>query len=217
MLAVPPGFLFRLTYRCRYVAGVPRPTGKSLLDLGPECRLEDFSAVNGQASFADIRMAWNEKGLAFQADVSFQESPSRQSSGNRRTFDQLRLWIDTRDARQNHRATRYCHAFQMLFIGSENDEELTVKLRRIPKAAEHPDVGDPAMSPLHFSQSQKGYRVELFLPKLYLRGYEPEINPRLGLFYLLSDKDLGTQMPLLTSEFPLDEDPSLWHTLELVR
>lgn len=217
MQAVPPGFLFRLTFRCRYVAEIPRQTGKGLLDLGPECRLDDFSAVNGRAGFADIRMAWNQNGLAFQAEVPFRPLSSRQSSTHPRTFDQLRLWIDTRDVRQNHRATQYCHSFHVLFTGSGKEEELTIKLRRIPRAAEHPDVGDPALAPLVLTQSQKGYRLELFLPKVYLRGYEPEINSRLGLFYLFSDEEWGTQIPLLTSEFPFDEDPSLWHTLELVR
>jgi hypothetical protein len=38
----------------------------------------------------------------------------------------------------------------------------------------------------------------------------------LGFSYAVMDRELGWQTFTVASEFPFDEDPSLWGTLELV-
>lgn len=216
MHLLPPGFLFRLTYRCRYEGKLPRLRGAQLLGLGPEHRIEEFPEVHGTRPFAEVRMAWNEQGLAFQAEVGEQRRASEDLSECGRRTDRILLWIDTRDARQNHRATRYCHLFIIYPRGKGEEEEPRVVLGRIPRALENPLGSDPGVAPLSVQTRGRGYSVELFLPKGCLYGYDPETNSRLGFFYQILDTHSGTQTPLIDTDFPFQEDPSLWHTLELV-
>src|SRR5438552_2134819 len=63
MPLLPPTFLFRVAHGCRYVKDMPRRDDDSLLDLPVECRLDDFAVMDGQKSFAEVRLAWNELGL----------------------------------------------------------------------------------------------------------------------------------------------------------
>ena len=62
-----------------------------------------------------------------------------------------------------------------------------------------------------------GYRIEAFLPAAVLNGFDPEQNPRLGVYYAVRDMELGEQVLSVGSDFPFSEDPSLWGVLELVR
>jgi hypothetical protein len=50
-----------------------------------------------------------------------------------------------------------------------------------------------------------------------LNGYDPDQNPRLGIYYAVRDAERGEQVLSVGSEFPYCEDPSLWSVLELVR
>jgi hypothetical protein len=50
-----------------------------------------------------------------------------------------------------------------------------------------------------------------------LTGFDPVENPRIGFTYAVIDRELGDQTFNCAAEFPYQEDPSLWATLELVR
>jgi hypothetical protein len=71
--------------------------------------------------------------------------------------------------------------------------------------------------PFHCRAVSGGYILEGFLPAAVLNGFDPEQNPRLGVFYAVQDRELGEQTLGAGSEFPFAEDPSLWSVLELVR
>jgi hypothetical protein len=49
-----------------------------------------------------------------------------------------------------------------------------------------------------------------------LHGFDPEQNPRLGVFWSVRDQERGEQTLSIGPEFPFWEDPSLWSVLELV-
>jgi hypothetical protein len=50
-----------------------------------------------------------------------------------------------------------------------------------------------------------------------LTGYDPSEHPRLGFTYVVIDRELGWQTFTVGSEFPYQEDPTLWGSLELAR
>src|SRR2546423_1559550 len=68
MQLIPNRFLLRVSHPCLYVAGVP-DDDEDLFRLPESCRLENFADIDGKANFADVRAAWNENGLAFEAGV----------------------------------------------------------------------------------------------------------------------------------------------------
>ena len=75
MSLVPARFLVRVAHPCRHVKKMPREDADALLDLPASCRLDNFAALDSRDNFADVRLAWNEGGLALQVDVRGKDQP----------------------------------------------------------------------------------------------------------------------------------------------
>jgi hypothetical protein len=174
--------------------------------------------MDGLRNFADVRLAWNDGGLAVQVDVKGKEQPVVGDLGRPRHSDGVTVWIDTRDARTSHRASRYCHQFHFLAAGGgpDRDEPAFVQSKINRAQQDAPTVAD-GLVPFQFSRRRGGYRLEAFLPAAALNGFDPEQNPRLGFFYAVRDSEQGEQTLSVGSEFPFAEDPTLWSVLELAR
>jgi hypothetical protein len=218
MALIPHRFLIRIAYPCRYVKAIPREESDDLLDLPAECRIDNFAAMDEQRNFADVRLAWNEFGLGVQVEVKGKEQPARGDASRPRASDGFSLWIDTRDARAAHRASRYCHMFHFLPTGGGPDhDEPAIVQEKIHRAVEDAPLGNTAEAPFRSGHIKGGYRLEAFLPAALLNGFDPEQNRRLGVFYVCRDAELGEQLLTASPDFPYWEDPSLWSVLELVR
>src|SRR3954464_6704243 len=123
MSFVPSRFLVRVCHPCRYVAGMPDDEGDEIVDLPESCRLDNLAAAEGKSNFADVRMAWNEKGLGLQVIVTGKSQPAQGDAARPRFSDGITLWIDPRDARPSHRASRFCHQFHFLAAGGVSDRD----------------------------------------------------------------------------------------------
>jgi hypothetical protein len=218
MPLVPHRFLLRLAYPCPCIQKMPLPRGDRLLDLPPECRIENFAEIDEKRNFADVFLAWNEHGLGLQLEVRGKANPAQGDISRPRGSDGITLWIDTRDARANHRASRYCHQFHFLAAGggSERDEPAFVQTK-INRALEDAPLTAADRVPVKLSSRRNGYVLEAFVPTEALHGYDPEQHPRLGFYYAVRDDELGEQDLSVGSEFPFWDDPSLWSVLELTQ
>ncbi len=216
---VPNRFLVRIAHSCPYVKEMPGDTdgaGDSLLDLPEPARLENFAALDGDKNFAEVRLAWNELGIGLQVLVSGKEKDPDGDAEKPTGSDGITLWIDTRDARSSHRASRFCHQFHFLPVGGgpEKDEPAIVQ-SKINRALQDAPICDTSAIPFRCIRQKRGYRLEAFLTATVLAGYDPEQHPRLGIFYHVRDTELGGQFLGVNSDFPITEDPSLWEVLEL--
>jgi hypothetical protein len=217
MTLVPPQFLFRLAFQCPHVPGIPVADDEELFDLPPECRVPAQALLTPQPSFADVRLGWNDLGLAVQVEVRGKNLPSIGDASRPHGSDGLRLWLDTRDTRNIHRASRYCHQFHFLPCGGGPDGYQPVAMQtKIHRAQQDAPLCSPSQLPFHVSRRRGGYRLTAFLPAGVLQGFDPENHPRLGFYFVVKDAELGDQSLGLGPEFPFWEDPSLWSTLELV-
>jgi hypothetical protein len=218
MPLIPHCFLYRVTYPCCFIEGIPLEEGDDLLDLPESCRIDNFAEMDGPHNFADVRLAWNEGGLALQVDVKGKDQPVVGDVLRPRQSDGVTMWIDTRDARTSHRASRYCHQFHFLAAGggAERDEPAFVQ-SKINRAQQDAPTVPAGLVPFRYSRRRGGYRIEAFLPAAALNGFDPEQNPRLGFFYAVRDSEQGEQTLSVGSEFPYAEDPTLWSVLELAR
>jgi hypothetical protein len=216
MTLIPNRFLFRVAYPCRYVPDVPRDGDGALVELPEVCRLDGFNVMDGVAPFADVRLGWNEFGLALQVEVHGKKEDLRGDAARPRHSDGITLWIDTRDSRASHRASRYCHQFHFLAAGggSARDEPTFVQTK-IHRALQDAPLAGPGEVPFRCVPLRGGYRLEAFLPAAVLHGFDPEQNPRLGVHYAVRDAELGEQTLSVGADFPHTEDPSLWSVLEL--
>jgi hypothetical protein len=218
MPLVPNRFLFRLAYPCHYFREMPREDDDRLLDLAEACRVDNFAAMDEQRDFADIRLAWNDLGIGLQIEVRGKDQQPQGDPARPRSSDGVTLWLDTRDARTSHRASRYCHQFHFLPAGGgpDRDEPAFVQTK-INRALHDAPLSSADAVPFRSAITKSGYIVEAFLPAAVLHGFDPGQNPRLGFYYAVRDTELGEQVLSMGSDFPYWEDPSLWAVLELVR
>ncbi len=218
MSFVPFRFLGRVCHPCRFVKGIPDESGDEILDLPESCRFDNFAAMDGKHNFADVRIAWNTKGLAVQATITGKEKAAQGDPNRPRFSDGVTLWIDTRDARTFHRASRFCHQFHLLPAAAGTDRDEPVLLQsKINRAQQDAPMADLTDVPFRAFPRKGGYRVEVFFPADALNGFDPEEHPRLGFYYSVRDQELGEQVPSVGSEFPYSDDPTLWSVIELTK
>jgi hypothetical protein len=208
-----PAFLFRFAVPCQHL-GSPCDSAPATLD--PRYRLLSFGAFEQQRQFADLRAGWHESGLVFDLHVTGKKQSLWCRQNRMEESDGLRLWIDTRDAHSVHRATRFCHCFICLPAGAEGRLNQPVcSMLPINRARENPRPVEPRELQLRSQTRRDGYHLQVGIPAAALTGYDPAEQPRLGFFYAVVDRELGTQTFSVGEEFPYQEDPSVWGTLEL--
>lgn len=212
---LPPAFFFRFAIGVPYQADLPRKRG-SLLNLPESCRLPRVSLSERDPVFGDVRISWNHQGMGISVEVEGKSMPLSGSRDAPAQSDGLQLWIDTRNTQTIHRASRYCHHFCLL--PGEGKKTLAPSAIELPiaRAREERPLADGKELLIEAKRHSHGYTLEAWLPAKALVGYEPDSNPQLGFYYLLQDAELGTQVLTVGPEFPFDQDPSLWSTLELV-
>lgn len=220
MTIVPNRFLVRLAHPCPFVKGVPRDADddEHMLDLPENARLHNFAELDEQTNFADVRLAWNDFGLAVQCEVKGKEQLPVGEGEKPKASDGITLWIDTRDSRSGHRASRYCHQFHILAAGSGPEKDAPfVAQSKINRAQQDAPTANLADIPFRCFRTKSGYRLEAFFPAAALAGFDPAEHPRLGIYYAVRDSELGDQFLSVNGDFPFADDPSLWAVLELVK
>jgi hypothetical protein len=212
---LPTRFVFRFAVSCRYAETLWGPQG---LTLGEEYRLPTLSELDGRSSFADVRAAWNQKGIAFTVSVTGKKHPLWCRESKPDDSDGLQVWIDTRDTHNIHRASRFCHRFVFLPAGGgrQNADPVADQLL-VERARENSSPIRPGTLGVKSVVKADGYQMSAVIPTSGLTGYQPDEHPRLGFTYFLFDREFGEQSFSMGSEFPFAADPSLWGTLELVR
>ena len=211
---IPPQFLFRYTFPVRQIDGLPR-RGKKLLNLPNECVLLSLAELNDRPQFGELRLAWNDNGLGVSLSVDGKSGPPVNDPERPGASDSLHLWFDSRNTQSIHRASRFCHHFEILPAGEDNQSPI-VQQHPIARAKEEAPAIDPELIPVQSTITKSGYQLEAWFPSAALNGYDPERQPKLGFFYALNDSDHGLQTLTVGSEFPFGNDPSLWSTLELI-
>lgn len=210
-----PNFLFRYSVPCRYRGELWSAKGAQ---LDEKYALPFFGELEGKRKHSELRAAWSEEGLAFSLRVEGKSQPPWCRDSRIEDSDGLQVWIDTRNTQNIHRAGRFCHrfAFCPVGIGAGASEPFAAQLginRAKESAREMPRGSIRIVRRL----AKDGYGMDVLIKAEALTGFNPVDQPQLGFFYAVGDKELGLQTFSLGPEFPFDEDPSLWGTLELVR
>lgn len=210
---LPPSFVFRFSVPIRQTKSSWKAGG---LELGDQYRIPCFQEMDGGKDFTDVRMAWSAKGLYFDFHVMGKLQKPWCRETRIEDSDNIQIWIDTRDTKNIHRASRFCHRFLFMPTGAGPTKEQPLSMMlKINRAREESRSLNAEKIPLFAQDSPTGYRLTCFIPATVLSGYDPEEQPRLGFTYAISDRELGWQCFSVGAEFPYAEDPSLWGTVEL--
>ena len=212
---IDPTFLFRFSLPCRYVKEKWSADGGG---PGPTHDLPSLHGLDGTPSLATVRAGWNETGLYFSADVQGKRQMPWCREGSIDESDGLHLWIDTRDTHNIHRASRFCHRFAFIPSGGGNRRTDPVAGQLgIQRAKEQAKPVLPRKLGVRSEMRVNGYVLEAFIQADALTGFDPSEHPRIGFMYAIVDRERGTQTLAVGTEFPYQEDPSLWATLELIK
>jgi hypothetical protein len=214
-----PRFLFRFAVPIAHHEPIWKTGGVELDESYRLMNLAELDALSDsqERNFADVRMAWSAKGLAFDVRVAGKKQPPWCRDSRLDESDGLQVWIDTRATHNIHRASRYCHRFVFLPAGGgrRQDEPLADQLL-INRARENARPIRPRELQAASRVTKNGYRLAALVPAAALGGYDPAQHRQLGFTYLVRDRELGLQTFATGPAFPFDEDPSCWATVELV-
>lgn len=207
-----PSFLFRFTAPCKRV----EKAWPACAPLGDEYKLLNFTALDDAREYADVRAGWNENGLVFSVRVTGKKHQPWCRDNRLDESDGFHVWIDTRDTKNIHRAGRFCHHFVFLPTGGGHRLDQPVADQAlINRARENANPIRPGALKVQSEKRIDGYVLDCFVPAASLTGFNPDDYPKLGFMYAVVDRELGEQTLAYSREFPYQEDPSVWCTLEL--
>lgn len=181
--------------------------------LSDRYRLPDTSALCGEERFAEVALAWSDEGLFADVHVSkpFQEAfyPEVQRG------DSVELFIDTRDRKTAGFNTRFSHHFS--FFAKPIDGRLGGEITRFRTEDVH-EWCDPTELKVTPHLGKDAYSLEILIPAHCLQGYDPEQFERLGFTYRINRVAGSPQhFSVTTRDYQIDQQPSLWSSLRLVK
>lgn len=179
--------------------------------------MQEIGPLDGMVPFAQLSAAWNDHGIGFQLEVPRRPSRLKCDPDKPDQSDGLHISLDTRSTQNVHRATRFCHSFIAMSQGGGDDglQPVAVQLP-VPRAREDAPLCDPDDLLVAAEVAKDSYRLEFWLPRDVLQGFDPAAQPRLGFHYLIRDHAMGSQTPAVGNDYPYESDPSLWSVLNLV-
>jgi len=191
--------------------------GKPAAEAPP---VNDSHAVGSSlpAGPVDMRIAWSEEGLTLQFRLTGKTRRPYCRLNDLEHSDALEVFIDTRNTKSVHRATRYCHRFLFLPTGTGvGDKEPYGSMLKIHLARGEPSTMGGFMPQVESKLSATGYQLTCHLSRKYLEGGSPTEQPEIGLFFQARDSELGNLNLVYDQQLPVSEDPSLWPTAFLAR
>jgi hypothetical protein len=186
--------------------------------LADDYKLLTFTALDDGREYVDVRGAWSDEGLTFSVRVAGKKHRPWCRENQPDDSDGFHLWIDTRDTKNIHRASRFCHHFVFLPTGGGHRLDRPVAEQvLINRARENANPVRPGVLKVESEKRVDGYVLDCHIPAAALTAYDPDDHAKLGFMYAVVDRELGEQTLAYNREFPYQEDPSVWCTLELVK
>jgi hypothetical protein len=174
------------------------------------------SELAGHAKFAQVRIAIGKDALFFQLDVQGKRQLPWCRDSRLEDSDGLHFWIDTRNSKDVQRATRYCHRFGFLPMGSGPRADMpTVGWTPIEHARDQPPQPPRELMSIRSRITEGRYRLVASLHFDALYGLDPRDFPIVGCYFCVLDRELGCQSLTLQPDWPVLENPNLWAQLVL--
>lgn len=179
--------------------------------------LPDLSQFYEDRPFAGVSIGWNPKGIYLQVDVSGKfDQPDFPKIAE---ADSIELFFDTRDVKTTGYVTRFCHHFFFLPAPLHPDGETIEagEITRMRADDAHP-LCEASQLMVNTIASKKNTVVHIFIPSECLNGYDPLQFDRLGFTYRINRTgDRHQLFSASDADFPIENQPSLWASLKLIK
>ena len=209
---ITPVNFFQMSLECRHLdlgGNFPRLNGKSRKKF----LLPDTSALCHEEHFADVTMGWKKEGIEFlfNVDKKFEEAYYPDVVRG----DSVEIFIDTRDVKTSGYNTRFCHHF--FFLPEAVEGHQAGELTHFRTEDVH-ELCDPNELKIKAHVKANQYVLHAWIPRECLFGYDPEQFDRLGFSYRINRPYWESQhFSVVTEDYQLEQQPSLWSSLRLVK
>ena len=204
--SLSPIEFFAISYECRYLPKAER--------LSWDRELPGTGALCHECNFAKMAMGWHEEGLSFLAQVN--QPAVRSACPNVSKGDSVEIFIDTRDVKTSGFNTRFCHHF--FFLPQAVELISCGEATHFRTEDENHPLCDPKALQLETQLKKDSYHMKIFIPSQCLYGYDPGQVAKLGFTYRINRAGGHPQhFSVVTQDFQLEQQPSLWASIHLVR
>lgn len=209
-----PSLLVRLRFKA---ARIDRAFAHRPETLPDEAILPSLNTeLSGELKFAQVRMAVGSNALFFQLDVQGKKQLPWCRESRLEDSDGLHVWLDVRNSRDVHRATKYCYRIGFFPMGRGPKADLPFAgWAPINRARENSQPPPDDRMAIRSALQADRYRVVAGLHFEALPGLELQDFPVVGFYYAVQDRELGWQSLALQPTLPVAEDPSLWGQLQI--
>ncbi len=221
-LPINPRLPFRFSFPCCRKPGL-WSNAKELawpqtgLNLSDRYILPQMSPLENKIYPLEVRLAWDDSGIGVAIRVWNKKRRVDCRVPLTDSGDNIRLWIDTRDMRQVHRAGRSCHQFALFPTGGgRKSNEPVVLPIPIHLAKENPLNTDSSRLFVRSELTNDGYLVEGVFPAEALTDFRPDDYSTLGICWSVLDNEFGEMTSCAPSPIPYANDPSFWSSIKLV-
>lgn len=203
-----PVSFFQLGFECSFIE---MKGWQKDIEAHRHYQIPDTSSFCNEEAFAKLSMGWNPEGLLFSVKVD--EPYTQVFYPDVSRGDSVELFIDTRDVKTSGFNTRFCHHF--FFLPVEVDGHFAGEITRFRTEDTHP-LCDPKELKINSYLHGKGYGLKIFIPSQCLTGYDPQQFDRLGFTYRINRAGGRSQhFSVVSEEFGLEQQPSLWSSVRL--
>lgn len=202
---LPPLQFFRIHTEVKYSQNMGGKISRFLLP--------DTSFLLGQETFADVALAWSEKGIQVHVKVEkkFEDAcyPKYQEG------DAIELFFDTKDLKDVGFPTSFCHHF--LILPQKVQEIQAIELSRFRGEDSHP-LCDPRLIQVSSEMRSQSFSIDIVFPSEILHGFDPLVYPKLGFSYCIHRPKNSSQYFSASSSLgSLSQHPSFWASCALIK
>lgn len=213
MPALPPSFLVQPTFVIQRMESWPKRLDWKLWDkLSP---IPSMKGLDVEQPHTTLRAGWHDDGLIFGVQVLGKAKPCTIYDNSASDSDSVALFLDLRNTKGIHRASRYCQSFRLVPLSAKLAEKPLVVQEPIARAREDAPFREMQCDAIS-ERCDGGYRILAAIPNQNLNGYDPAEVSKVGFFALSHDNELGDEPLTGDLMIPSTVDPSLWSTLDLV-
>ncbi len=201
-----PVTFFQIGFDCSYY------DGKGKL-ASPKYLVPSTSMLCAEDHFAAVHMGWNPEGISLLVKVHNPIVECHYPDIFR--GDSAELFFDTRDVKTSGYNTRFCHHF--FFLPEAVEGHQAGEITRFRTEDMH-ELCDPKELSVQTSSTPQNYQLNIFIPSHCLQGYDPDQFDRIGFTYRINRRSGRSQhFSVVTEDFQLEQQPSLWSSVKLVR
>ena len=175
--------------------------------------LPSFSAYLLEENYAKVFLAWDKENIYAIVKMKIEKDKNKENDTIRKK-DSVEFFFDTRDNKKKSFFTRFCHHF--LFSQKNGQKIKGEEVTRFRGDDMH-DLCKEEDLFVSTEFSKNSYYIEIKIPSHSLFGFDPKNFNRLGFTYRIKcDRKEPQYFNMSTQEFSVEQNPSLWSSLNLI-